>query len=121
MRRETGLTGENLACQFLVLHGYRILHRNIRCIYGEIDIIAYREKTIHFVEVKTRKSLFFGTPIEAYTLQKRKKIVKTGFWILHESNLVLPLYHHFQFDFIGYILDDEDQVIEQTWLENAWD
>lgn len=121
MNKKTGQTGEDLACQFLLHLGYQILYRNIRCLHGEIDIVAFHERNLHFIEVKTRKSLLFGTPIESYTLQKRMRIVKTGFWILHESNLVLPDYRHYQFDFIGYILDSQDQIIQQTWLENAWD
>jgi len=121
MNKETGQAGEELACQFLLQRHYRILYRNIRCTYGEIDIVAYFDSIIHFVEVKTRKSLLFGTPVESYTPRKRARIVKTGFWIVNESNLVLPAYRHFQFDFIGYILDHQNRIKQQTWLENAWD
>ena len=59
--RELGDFGEDLACEYLVKNGYKIIGRN--CVYsiGEIDIIARKkcglfskkDKTIHFVEVKT--------------------------------------------------------------------
>jgi len=120
MRNETGIYGENLACEALSQKKYSILYRNIRCLYGEIDIIAYKNHTLHFVEVKTRKSLRFGLPVESYTQKKREKIVRACFWILHESGLVFPSYQSFQFDFIGYILDQQNQVLECNWIENAW-
>ena len=121
MNKKTGQTGESLACDFLNGQGYKILFRNIRCLYGEIDIVAFKDQIIHFVEVKTRKSLLFGLPIESYTPIKRERILKTGFWILHESNLELPFFKRFQFDFMGYILDLNNNILQQNWLENAWD
>lgn len=120
MRSETGKLGEDLACEALIQKKYSILYRNVRCLYGEIDIIAYKNHTLYFVEVKTRKSLRFGLPVESYTQKKREKILKTCFWILHESELVFPYYKGFQFDFIGYILDQNDTVLECNWIENAW-
>ena len=56
-----GDKGEKLACEYLVKNGYKILGRNYRINFGEIDIIAKKswklfgknDKTIHFIEVKT--------------------------------------------------------------------
>ena len=59
--KELGDLGEKLACEYLVKNEYKILGRNYRINFGEIDIIAQKnqkllgknDKTIHFVEVKT--------------------------------------------------------------------
>ena len=52
-KRKLGDIGENVACEFLKRHGYKIIERNFRIRGGEIDIIAKKSNIIHFVEVKT--------------------------------------------------------------------
>jgi len=52
-RRSLGDLGENLACKFLMKHGYKIVERNYLKKWGEIDIIASKKNRLHFVEVKT--------------------------------------------------------------------
>jgi putative endonuclease len=54
--------------------GYKILETNYRTQLGEIDIIAKEDDTIVFVEVKSRRSVQFGNPKQAITVQKQKKI-----------------------------------------------
>ena len=51
-RGEVGKLGEELVARFLMKHGYRILERNYRRPWGELDIIAERKARVHFVEVK---------------------------------------------------------------------
>jgi len=70
-----GLVGENKACKYLKKHGYKILTRNFSTRFGEIDIIASKDKKIIFIEVKTRKDDAFGCPAEAVTIEKQKKII----------------------------------------------
>ena len=57
--RETGNLGEDIAAQYLVSLGYEIIERNYAVKGGEIDIIATFEKTLVFVEVKTRNGTDF--------------------------------------------------------------
>jgi putative endonuclease len=52
--RELGLAGEKAACVYLKRNGYRIISRNYRSPFGEIDIVAFREGVLVFCEVKTR-------------------------------------------------------------------
>lgn len=52
-KQKVGLIGENLSTRFLVKQGFKILERNYRKKWGEIDIVAQKDKKIHFVEVKT--------------------------------------------------------------------
>lgn len=75
--------GEELATDYLQKHGYKIIDRNFRKGYGEIDIVAIEnsgdsEKTLVFIEVKTRTSNQFGSPLEAIGYWKLKTIVKTA-------------------------------------------
>ena len=51
--QKTGELGENIAVKFLMKHGYSILERNYTKKWGEIDIIAVKDKRMHFVEVKS--------------------------------------------------------------------
>ncbi len=73
-RQKTGKQGEDLACAYLCSCGYRLLARNFRCKAGEIDIIAYADRCVHFAEVKTRRDLRFGLPVEAVDARKIRHI-----------------------------------------------
>ncbi len=63
-----------LARKFLSCSGYQIIDTNFRTRCGEIDIIAKHEKTLIFIEVKTRKSGFLESPLAAVTARKRRSI-----------------------------------------------
>ena len=52
---DLGKEGEALAAKWLKEHGYTLLHQNWRHSYHEIDIVATKEKFLHFVEVKTKR------------------------------------------------------------------
>lgn len=73
-----GKIGEQIALQILRKKGYKVLQRNFRSKFGEIDIIAQDSNTLVFVEVKTRWSRKFGYPEEAVTPWKLRSIIKTG-------------------------------------------
>lgn len=77
-RQSRGKEGEDLAASHLKSLGYKILERNFKKRYGEIDIIAQDEDTLVFVEVKTRWSKRFGPPEEAVTPWKLKSIIRTA-------------------------------------------
>jgi len=73
-QQKFGKKGEALAVHRLKKAGYKIIETNYRTQLGEIDIVAKDNDTIVFVEVKSRRSLHFGNPKQAVTLQKQKKI-----------------------------------------------
>jgi putative endonuclease len=75
-RKELGLRGENAACEFLQRQGLKLLERNWRCSYGEVDIVALDKSTLVFCEVKTRKSLESGMPEEAIDWRKQERYTK---------------------------------------------
>ncbi len=72
--RQFGRLGESLAVRHLKKNGYRILARNYRNRFGEIDIIARHGEVLVFVEVKSRSSARFGSSKAAVDLNKQKKI-----------------------------------------------
>lgn len=75
----TAVLGEDAACVYLKRKGYRIIERNFRRGYGEIDIIALKKRTLVFIEVKTRSQNKFGTPFESVAASwKLKKLIQTA-------------------------------------------
>lgn len=78
--RGIGNLGEDLAVSFLEGKTYRILERNYRCKGGEVDIVARdpRDKSLVFIEVKTRRDLSYGVPQLAVTPFKQRQISKAA-------------------------------------------
>lgn len=83
MSRKKGNEGEDKACLFLEQHGFEIIERNFFSKYGEIDIIALKNKIIHFIEVKSGENF---EPIYAITLKKIQKIQKSLQYYLLKNN-----------------------------------
>ncbi len=73
-----GALGERLAARHLENKGYRVLARNYSVKGGEADILAAHEGLIVVIEVKTRRSVRFGTPAQAVTARKRRRVLLAG-------------------------------------------
>ncbi len=84
---EIGRIGEDIAEYFLSKKGYKIIERNYRKRFGEIDIIANDGGCTVFVEVKTRNSIQFGYPSQAVDSRKMKKIIKTANCYIAENGI----------------------------------
>jgi putative endonuclease len=83
-RAEIGALGERLAADHLIGLGLRIVSRNWRCRYGELDLIAVdpAADTVVFVEVKTRTGDGFGGLAQAVTAQKARRLRRlAGIWL----------------------------------------
>jgi putative endonuclease len=81
--QKTGEMGEEIACMFLMKHGFTIVERNVANKFGEIDIIAKSHGTYYFFEVKTGKSGGFINPAENLTKEKlRKLFISVGHYCL---------------------------------------
>lgn len=74
--KKTGDFGEKTAIDFLLKKGFKIIDKNFRSRLGEIDLVATKNKKLHFIEVKTRIGLGKGHPYEAVNPYKIKKIEK---------------------------------------------
>lgn len=108
----TGKRGEELAKDFLLKNGYKIVETNKRFSrFCEIDIIALDKNTLVFVEVKTRTSTICGHPLEAVTRTKYEHI-KNGLFLYLKEN---PQYKSYRIDAISVMLKPE---IEITHLQN---
>ena len=69
-----GKEGEQAAVSYLEGRGFLILDRNWRCADGEIDIVAADRRTLVICEVKTRSGVRFGTPLEAISRPKARRL-----------------------------------------------
>lgn len=108
-RKETGVLGEKMACQYLKGKGYKILDQNYRTRGGEIDIVAEEGKIIVFVEVKTRTNRLFGFPEEAIDARKQHKLAITA-----ENYLAVHRLYEadYRIDSIGIELGENGSVLD---------
>ncbi|OGG30271.1 hypothetical protein A2973_03180 [Candidatus Gottesmanbacteria bacterium RIFCSPLOWO2_01_FULL_49_10] len=111
-----GKKGEDLACEFLTKHRYQIIARNFKARYGELDIIAVKDDTLVFVEVKTRIGRVFGLPEEAVTTRKLAEVKQTAAYykLLHPE---LP--ESMQIDVIAIELDTDETLITFRHIPNV--
>lgn len=112
---ETGVKGEQLAIQFLMAKGYRILHTNWRCRHKEVDIIAQKDHFLVFLEIKTRTGLDFGFPEEAVTRPKQWHLKAAALDYLEQFPSPLDI----RFDVISILLDG-GQATEIVHFEDAF-
>ena len=114
--KATGISGEELACHFLLKQQFQIIEQNFRGRNGEIDIIALDQNTICFIEVKTRRSLQFGAGYESVMVRKQQKIMKTALLYLKMKGWSE---RDFRFDVISILLSGPEPEIE--YLKGAFD
>jgi putative endonuclease len=86
-RQSLGRRGESLAAQVLQERGYIIVERNWRCQAGEVDLVTKQQDVWIFVEVRTRRSMAFGTPEESITPRKRARLIDVAATYLAEHGL----------------------------------
>jgi putative endonuclease len=99
-----GREGEQAAADYLASQGMRILARNWRCSEGEIDIVAAEGRVLVVCEVKTRSGLRYGTPLEAITRQKQRRLRRLAVRWLSAHGV---LFHEVRIDVIGLVRDEE--------------
>jgi putative endonuclease len=120
LRRHLGRIGEDLALEHLERLGYRLVVRNHRTRFGEIDLIVFGEGTLVFVEVKTRRaSAPDRGPWEALHPRKRKQVRKMSAAFLAEV-LNRPFSAELRFDAVGVIIDAHGQLVSLDHIEAAF-
>ena len=107
---------EREAERFLRSHGLRTIERNYRCKGGEIDLIMRDDKTVVFVEVRYRRSIAYGTPIETVTYGKQKRLLHAANHYLMKHAAVRD--HPCRFDIVG--ISGERQSVKLSWIKNAF-
>ncbi|MBU1871350.1 MAG: YraN family protein, partial [Candidatus Omnitrophica bacterium] len=93
-----------------------IINTNYRTRLGQIDIIAKNKRTICFIEVKTRKNQWFGSPAEAIDAAKQRKISQVALTFLKQEGL---LNYPARFDVVAISCPDVQPKIEL--IRNAFE
>jgi putative endonuclease len=109
----TGRRGEAQAEQFLKKAGLKIIARNVRVGYDELDLIVQQGDTLVFVEVKTRANEDFGRPVAAVNRAKRRKLSRAAMHFMKNRKLRPP---YIRFDVIEVV--GEKPVIRH--IQNAF-
>ena len=86
-KQNIGKLGEDIAAKYLVEHGYRILERNYRKPWGEIDIVGKKSGILTFFEVKTQKAGFEWRPEENVGWHKKRQLKRIITTYLKESQM----------------------------------
>lgn len=73
-RKEKGRWGEQAAAHYLEKNGFAVRERNVHLSCAEIDIVAEKDGCLYFVEVKSRSSAKFGSPVESINSPKKHKM-----------------------------------------------
>lgn len=89
--KKIGDYGEEYAAKYLSNRGYKIVKRNYKTKFCEIDIIAYDGECLCFVEVKTRKREDYGLACEAVDYKKRQKIIKGALFYISVNGITAPV------------------------------
>lgn len=97
---ELGKYGEKLAVSYLTKADFKILFQNWRHSYYEIDIISSRNNILHFIEIKTRRSLHFGFPEEDVDDKKLQKLMIAAEEFLYQH----PQWERVQYDILSIYL-----------------
>jgi len=115
-RRDTGILGEKLAKDFLKKRGYHVWETNYRCPEGEIDIVAKHKDYLVFVEVRTKRSLEFGSPEESVTQAKMGKLRACASRYRQDHNNLPPLW---RIDVVAVELNQRGKPLRIELIENA--
>lgn len=110
--REQGMLAEKLALKHLENNKLKLVTQNYHCRGGEIDLIMRDESEIVFVEVRYRKNIFYGSPIESVTRQKQNRIIHTAqHYIQHHPQ---PN-QNYRFDIVG--ISHKNEI---KWVKGAF-
>ena len=101
--KAVGAYGERLAARYLAESGLEILDRNWRCDQGEIDIVALDDGCLVIVEVKTRRTLAFGSPVEAVTAVKAARLRRLACCWLTAHRALVESVADIRIDVIGVL------------------
>ncbi|HET7118622.1 MAG TPA: YraN family protein [Hanamia sp.] len=111
----TGILGEQLAAKFLLEKGFIILHQNWRYSHWEVDFIASLKDTLHFIEVKTRRTKKFGNPEDDVTKKKMGNLINAS----EEYLFLNPEWKKIQFDVLSINIF-KNEPAEYFFIEDVY-
>lgn len=112
----TGEEAEQDACVYLTKKGLKLITKNYRCRFGEIDIIMQDQQSLVFVEVRYRKHNQYGSGAESVTASKQKKLIRSAQWYLQQH----PKSNQYacRFDVVS-MSEDIQGGSHIDWIKNA--
>jgi putative endonuclease len=115
--KEIGSYGEMLSINYLIKNGYFILDKNYRNRFGEIDIVCKKDDILVFIEVKSRYTNTYGSPIESVTYYKQKQIIK-----ISKLYITLKKYTNIdiRYDVIEVVLNNKNQLFSINHISDAF-
>lgn len=118
-KRELGDLGEKIAFDYLKKQGYQIIERNFKKPWGEIDIVAKKNKDLIFIEVKTRTVPQGDSPYpeESVHSLKQQKLIRTAQSYLLEKKY--PPETNWQIDVIAIELNEQTRKADLKHIKNA--
>ncbi len=123
-RRIRGALGERLAETHLCTAGYRVVERNFRTRYGELDLVAASSRALVFCEVKTRvEGSLSGpaSPLEAIGRDKRRRLrLMAAQWLASRADDDRPTPALLRFDAIGITLTATGGLVRLEHVEDAF-
>ena len=115
-RTALGRRGEDLAAQLLLREGYRLIDRNYRIRQGEIDLIAEDGEILCFVEVRSKKDVTRGHPLETIDRRKRGRILRAAEHYLATRRTDCD--EHVRFDVISIVYEPDLEIL---LIQDAFD
>ena len=107
-----GQSGESRAASFLQAHGLRLVTRNWRCRFGEIDLVMHDGAVLVFVEVRVRSRADFGGAVASVTSAKQKRLLAAARQYLANLKTLPPC----RFDVVALSGGDEP-----VWIKYGFD
>jgi len=112
---DTGLLGEKMAIEYLLKKGFSILHQNWRHSHWEVDVIASLNNTLHFIEVKTRRTQKFGYPENDVSKKKIENLINAS----EEYQFIYPQWKLIQFDVLSISIL-KNKPVEYFFIEDVY-
>jgi putative endonuclease len=113
---DLGSHGERIAAAYLAGCGLQVIDRNWRCREGELDIVAREDDALVFCEVKTRRGVGYGFPVEAVTFAKQRRLrVLAQRWLAAHDEHAPDL----RFDVVGVLVRTSGPAVV-THLRSAF-
>jgi putative endonuclease len=112
-----GKWGEDAACAFLRLKGYRIVARNFRAGRYELDIVAAYGDELVFVEIKVRREEDHGGPARAVGFKKQRDLSRAASAFIADRR---PDVRSYRFDVIGIVLSESGEEITLQHIAGAF-
>jgi putative endonuclease len=112
---DLGKNGEALAITWLINNGYKMLHQNWRHSHFEVDIIAHKNQTLHFIEVKARRSRQFGHPEESVGKKKIQNLMHAVEEFLYQ----FPEWKRVQYNVLSITLKKNEEA-EYFFIEDVY-